>query len=78
MTRLPNCGEPDAQPWALAPKYADGSGVQVLSGRVQVHVPALQVAVGALDPGRHDTWVARRDDALGRQPAKAGANRPLS
>jgi hypothetical protein len=43
----------------------------------RVQVPALWPPVGALDPGRDDVRVARRDDALGPQPVQAGAHRPL-
>jgi hypothetical protein len=51
--------------------------VQVLADQAQIQVPALRAPIGALDPGRHDGGVARRDDALGRQPVQAGADRPL-
>jgi hypothetical protein len=75
--RLPSCGEPDAQPWALALKYGDGGVVQVVPGQAQVQVPALRAAIGPLDPGRDDARIARCDDARGRQPVQAGAHRPL-
>jgi hypothetical protein len=58
-------------------KYGDGGVVQVVADQAEVQVPALRAAVGSLDPGRDDVWVARCDDVLGRQPVQAGADRPL-
>jgi hypothetical protein len=46
-------------------QYSDGGGVKVVADQAQVQVPALRAAVGALDPGRDNARVARRDDALG-------------
>ena len=40
-------------------KYGDGGAVQVVAYQAQVQSPALRPAVGALDPGRDDAWVAR-------------------
>jgi hypothetical protein len=74
---LRGSGEPDAQPWELMLKDGNGGGVQVVADQTQVQIPALRTAVGPLDPRRDDVRVARRDDALTRQPVQAGAYRPL-
>ena len=57
--RLRSRGEPAAQPLELMLKDGDGGVVQVVPGQAEVQVPALRAAVGALDPGRNDAWVAR-------------------
>jgi len=75
--RLRGRGEPGDQPWELVLEDGEGGVVQVIADQAQVQVPALRAAVGALDPGRDDAWVTRRDYALSRQPVQAGAYRPL-
>jgi len=66
-----------AQLWELMIEDRNGGIVQVVADKAEVQVPALRAAVGALDPCRDDVRVARCDDALGRQPVQAGADRPL-
>lgn len=72
----PGTGGPCAGRWGRS-----GAGiavlVQILAHQAQVQVPALRSPVGALDPGRDDGGVARRDDALGGQSVQAGADRPF-
>src|SRR5215472_18883292 len=58
-------------------KDGKGGAVQAVADQAEVQAPALRAAVGALDPCRDDARAAGWDDALGRQPVQADADRPL-